>query len=156
MNIEIENLKQNSLTEVKTYYRPILDPFTLPIVKRSSQAYSIFLEIWDRDYISYFEQCYLLMLNAQSRVLAYRNVSNGGITGTLIDVRIVYQTALLCNATSIIIAHNHPSGRLEPSNNDLLITKKLASAGEILNIEFSDHLIISPNRYYSLSDNGLI
>lgn len=156
MNKEILNLKENSLVEVKTYFKPTIDPLSLPFVKNSSQAYDVFYQIWDHDNLCHIEQVYMLMLNAQSRVMAYRLLSTGGISSTLIDIRVVFQTALLSNAVSIILAHNHPSGTLNPSQSDINITKRVIDAGNILNIEFFDHLIITSNGYLSMIDHGFV
>lgn len=81
----------------------------------------------------------------------------GGITGTVIDVRIILQYALKSNACSIIVSHNHPSGNLEPSNADIQITKKIKEAAKLMDISLLDHLIITTgDKYYSMADKGMI
>ena len=84
------------------------------------------------------------------------NVSEGGISGTIVDTRLIMQSVLLSNAKKIIIAHNHPSGNTQPSAQDSFITSKVKKACELFDIEFCDHLIISPESYYSFGDDGRI
>ena len=82
-------------------------------------------------------------------------ISIGGISGTVVDVRCIYQAALKASASSILLAHNHPSGNNEASDADIKITKKLKEAGELLNISLLDHLILMPEGYTSMADEGL-
>ena len=83
-------------------------------------------------------------------------LSKGGMTGTLVDTRLVMKQALDVGATAIILAHNHPSGTLKASNADLAITKKLKEAGELLDIKILDHLIITQEAYFSFADEGIL
>jgi DNA repair protein RadC len=82
------------------------------------------------------------------------NVSEGGISGTYVDTKLIMQSAILSNASKIILAHNHPSGTLIPSVQDSMVTSRVKKAGEFLDIELLDHLIITPESYYSFGDNG--
>jgi DNA repair protein RadC len=95
-----------------------------------------------------------LLLNRANKVLGVMNVSDGGISCTAVDTRLIMQSVILSNATQIIIAHNHPSGNLQPSAEDTYITKRVKKACEILNVELLDHLIITSENYYSFGDNG--
>ena len=81
--------------------------------------------------------------------------SKGGITGTMVDVRLVFKTALELGATAIILCHNHPSGTLVPSDADKQITKKLKLAGDSLDVKVLDHLIVTETNYYSFVDDGI-
>jgi DNA repair protein RadC len=90
------------------------------------------------------------------KVLAHDTLSRGGIAGTVVDVRIVIKSALEKLASSIIVAHNHPSGNLKPSAMDIDMTKKLKAACAIMDIELRDHLIVGHNTYYSFLDNGML
>ncbi len=83
-------------------------------------------------------------------------VSKGGISGTVTDVRIILQAALKSNASGLIICHNHPSGNLNPSESDTKITQKIKEAGNVMDIQLLDHLIINDEDYYSFADNGLL
>lgn len=102
------------------------------------------------------EEFWVIYLNNSNKVVYKNQLSKGGITGTVVDVRIVFKMALEHNATAIILAHNHPSGVLQPSDADIQVTKKLKQAGENLDIRVLDHLIVTENNYYSFADNGKI
>jgi DNA repair protein RadC len=101
------------------------------------------------------EEFWVLYLNNSNKVIYKEQLSKGGITGTVVDVRLIYKTALEQNATSIILSHNHPSGKLQASDADLQITKKLKAAGEQLDIKVLDHIIITENGYLSFQDEGI-
>ena len=101
------------------------------------------------------EEFWVLYLNNSNKVLHKSQLSKGGITGTIVDVRIIFKTALECNATSLILAHNHPSGKLLASNADIEITKKLKIAGQQMDILVLDHVIITESGFYSFSDEGI-
>ena len=103
------------------------------------------------DYREYF---YILCLNRNNKVLGYCQISAGGLTGTMADVRMIMQTALKSNSCSIILSHCHPSGNLEPSEADKDLTKKIQEAGKVLDIAVLDHLIITSESYYSFTDEG--
>jgi len=101
------------------------------------------------------EEFWVLYLNNSNKVIYKSQLSKGGITGTVVDVRLLFKTALEHNATSIILTHNHPSGKLQASDADAAITKKLKLAGEQLDIRILDHIIITENGYYSFHDEGI-
>ncbi len=98
----------------------------------------------------------ILLLNRNNRVIKIDTISKGGVSGTVVDAKILFKKALDNLASSIILAHNHPSGNLKPSRQDITITNKLIEAGKILDISVLDHLIISEKGYYSFKDEGLI
>lgn len=100
-------------------------------------------------------------LEIENRFVSYKvetalNISKGGVTGTVVDLRILFKLALEKNATAVILVHNHPSGKLQPSEADLAITKKIKEAGKIMDINILDHFIITEYDYYSFADNGLL
>jgi DNA repair protein RadC len=101
------------------------------------------------------EEFWILYLNNSNKVIHKAQLSKGGITGTVVDIRIVFKTAFEQNATSIILTHNHPSGKLMASQADIEITKKLKLAGEQLEILILDHIIITEAGYYSFQDEGI-
>ena len=100
------------------------------------------------------EEFWVLYLNNSNKILSKMQLSKGGITGTLVDSRLVFQKALELKATSIILSHNHPSGSLTPSNADRQLTQKIKMAGAALDIKVLDHLIITQNNYFSFADNN--
>lgn len=125
-------------------------------ITSSASAEVAFRQIFDADLINWREEFILLCLNNSNKVLGFYKVSSGGMTGTVADVRMIYTLAINALSTGIIVAHNHPSGTLEPSKADRDLTKTLARAGEILSIRLLDHIIITEESYYSFADNGLI
>lgn len=101
------------------------------------------------------EEFWVLYLNNSNKVIYKSQLSKGGITGTVVDVRLIFKLALEHNATAIILSHNHPSGKLLASDADKEITKKLKFAGEQLDIKVLDHIIITENGYLSFQDEGI-
>lgn len=102
------------------------------------------------------EEFWVLYLNVANKILQKSQLSKGGMTQTTVDIRLLFRTALETGATSIIIAHNHPSGNTAPSEADRQLTKKIADAGKNLDIRLFDHLIITENAYLSFADEGFI
>ncbi|MEO1030922.1 RadC family protein [Winogradskyella sp.] len=102
------------------------------------------------------EEFWILYLNNSNKILHKNQLSKGGITGTLVDVRLVLKNALEVGATALILCHNHPSGTLKPSKSDRDITRKLKSAAQSLDIKVLDHLIITEKAYFSFADEDLL
>lgn len=102
------------------------------------------------------EEFWVVLLNRKHEVMRYKSVSSGGISGTVADPRLIFSWAVTENASAIILAHNHPSGNLQPSEADKRLTQQLRKAGEVLEILVADHLIITDRGYYSFADNGLL
>lgn len=102
------------------------------------------------------EQFWIILLNRSHEVIARRKISEGGVAGTVVDAKVVFKIAVELLASSIILAHNHPSGNLKPSQADKLLTEKLVQAGNVMNVNVLDHLIVSENGYYSFADEGEI
>lgn len=101
------------------------------------------------------EEFWVLYLNNSNKVVYKAQLSKGGITGTVVDIRLIFKTAFEQNATSVILSHNHPSGKLQASDADLEITKKLKLAGSQLDVKVLDHIIITENGYLSFQDEGI-
>ncbi len=116
----------------------------------------MFIENWNPDTLDYVEEFKILLMNRANAVLGLMAISKGGISGTVTDVRIILQAALKSNASGLIVCHNHPSGNLNPSESDTKITKKIKEAGNIMDIQLLDHLIISNEDYYSFADQGML
>jgi DNA repair protein RadC len=122
-------------------------------VKSSETVYKLFHPLMgDLEH----EEFWLLMLNRANRILGKFKVSQGGLSGTVIDTRIILKKALDNLASSIIVCHNHPSGNKQPSDADVKITEKLKKAAEMLEIKLLDHVIIADKSYFSFADEGLI
>ncbi|MEN0006320.1 MAG: DNA repair protein RadC [Bacteroidota bacterium] len=131
--------------------RQLTDVRERPQIKSSSDAFNVIAPLlMDLPH----EEFWLLLLNRANRVLSRLRVSSGGITGTVVDARVVFRKAIEGQACTIILTHNHPSGNLNPSQADIDLTKKLKAAGQTLDINVIDHLIISEKGYYSFADEG--
>jgi DNA repair protein RadC len=102
------------------------------------------------------EEFWMILLNRANKVIRMENLSRGGISGTVVDVRLIAKAALEHNTSSVILGHNHPSGNLKPSQTDLDITKKIKEALRLFDINLFDHLIIGDRNYYSFTDEGII
>jgi len=151
----MEKIDLTTITFVKLRYESKVKPSDRPKVNCSNDAYQLFINNWDWETITHIETMKLMLLNRANRVMGITNLSTGGTNGCIIDVKVIFQYAILANASSIILAHNHPSGSLKPSDADIAVTKKVHEAGKLFDIRLLDHLIITPDdRYYSLSDEG--
>lgn len=114
-------------------------------------------KIWNQDTMSINETFVIVMLNNANYVNGFYTLSQGGITGTLVDIRLLFAIVLKSLSTSIILAHNHPSGTLKPSESDKELTKKVTAAAKLFDISVLDHIILTPeNGYFSFSDESLI
>ena len=106
--------------------------------------------------IEVFEQIFLITLNQANNIVSVTKISQGGIFGTVVDLRLVAKYALEGLATSIILVHNHPSGTLKTSSQDINLTKKVQAGMELLDIRLLDHLIVTKDGYYSFADGGIM
>ncbi len=126
-------------------------------ISSSRQAYEYLISLYEPGQVAHIERFFILLLNRNNKVLGGHLVSIGGVGGTVVDPKNIFQSALLANASAIILCHNHPSGSLTPSQQDIAITKKLKEAGNYLDILVNDHIIISPEGcYYSFADEGMM
>lgn len=126
------------------------------LITTSYDAMKVFREHFDADEMDYRESFFALYLNQANKVLGIKKISECGISSTLVDVRIVMQAALLCNASGIIVAHNHPSGNLKPSSCDIKMTNRIKDAAKIMSISLLDHIILTSDAHMSFADEGLI
>lgn len=120
------------------------------------EVFGFILSKWDMDIIEFQEECKIILVNRANFVLGIYELSKGGITGTVVDIRVILSVALKCNASGIILVHNHPSGNLKPSEADRKITRKLKDACNLLEINLIDHLIISKYGYFSFTQDGFV
>jgi len=122
-------------------------------ISRSTDAFEIFKSlIGDLPY----EEFWILMLSKANRVIKKVRISEGGVSGTVVDPKKIYKIALDHHASSLILGHNHPSGNIQPSEADQKITKKIKECGILLDIAVLDHIIIGDDRFYSFADEGTI
>ncbi|WP_267406220.1 MULTISPECIES: DNA repair protein RadC [unclassified Chryseobacterium] len=124
-----------------------------PTISSSNSAYLVL-----KNHLSDLrtEEFWEIFLNQSNKIIHIAQLTQGGISQSIVDVRILFKTALEHFSTGIIIAHNHPSGNLKPSREDIEITQKVKEAGKLLTIQLLDHLIITQNSYFSFSDEGLL
>lgn len=140
------------LAEIKISYVN-KNPTKTKIVS-SNDVYNLILDHWDNKTIELQEEVKIILLNNANVVLGVHELSKGGISQCTIDLKIILAIAIKCLAAAIIIVHNHPSGTLFPSVNDVSVTTKLRKACDLVEIKLLDHLIISNHGYISLADNG--
>lgn len=108
------------------------------------------------DDLEIYESFFTIYMNNQNKIIGWSKISQGGITGTTVDPRIIFKYAIESLATGIIMVHNHPSGNLKPSDSDIILTDKIKQGGKILEIKLLDHLILNKECYFSFADNGKI
>jgi DNA repair protein RadC len=148
---------QTNIAEVCLIYKSKVKASDRKKISSSRDAYQAFLDSWNTDTIEFLEEFKILLMNRSNSVLGILEISKGGISGTVSDVRVIFAAAIKGNASGIICAHNHPSGNLNPSESDTRLTDKLKNAGNLMDIQLLDHLIITTEGdYYSYADNGLI
>ncbi len=143
-----------AVSEVQLVYKNRVPYTTRPTIKSSKDAYPLFLGTWDSNKIDLQEQFKVLFLNRCNQALAIAEISCGGITGTVVDTRLILSTALKLHATVLVLCHNHPSGNLSPSVQDEKLTETIKNAAVLLDIRILDHLILSSEGYYSFADEG--
>lgn len=145
------------VAEIEISYKTNVLPEDRVVISQSQDCYNVFKSIYDVNKIEYQEMFYVMLLNKANHVLGVNLVSSGSVDGTIVDVKKCFQAAIVANASSMIVSHNHPSGRLVPSESDIKLTKQIKEGGKILNIQLLDHIIISlTNNYYSFADEGLL
>lgn len=123
---------------------------------KSSQQAADFIRQFYSDDIGIFESFFLLILNRACNTIAYAKISQGGTAGTVVDTKIVCKYAIDSLGSAVILAHNHPSGTLTPSEQDIRVTDTLKKALAIFDIQVMDHVILTEESYYSFADNGII
>ena len=147
----------NHVTEVELIYKSKVKASERPKITQSKDAYIIFKSHWDENKIELQEQFKIMLLNRANKVLGIYEMSTGGITSTVVDIKLIFSSALKACACSLILAHNHPSNNLKPSREDEQLTSKIKSAGTFLDIKLMDHIILgSEEGYYSFADEGLL
>ena len=102
------------------------------------------------------EEFWMILMKRNNEVIRKEMISRGGVSGTVVDAKLIFKKALEMTSSAIILAHNHPSGNLKPSEEDIRLTKKISQAGKALDIAVLDHLIITDNDFYSFSDNEML
>jgi DNA repair protein RadC len=158
MNHKIKAIIQNAclLAEYKLSCSMKVKQSELFPVLSSKDAYAYLKTCYEAGTIAYKEFFYVLFLNRANKVMGYSKISEGGITGTVADPRIILQLALMAGASALVLCHNHPSGGLKPSRQDEELTERIKQAAKYLDITVMDHVILSEEGYLSFADEGLL
>ena len=156
--MERTNTKADLLVveEIQLVYKSKIKASERPQITNSEDAYHLLCKCWDEGKIEFIEEFKVLLLNRANKVLSLFEVSTGGVTGTVADPRVILVAALKRNAVAMILSHNHPSGNLKPSRADEELTTKIKNAAAFHDMKILDHLIVSPEGYYSFADEGLL
>jgi len=144
------------VAEVGLTYKTRQPVSELPQITDPQAAATILRPLFDEDTMQLQEQFIVLMLNADKRCLGWSLISKGSSTGTIVDLKHIFQIVLLSNAESLILAHNHPGGRLKASTADIALTRQVQQAAQLLNLTVDDHLILSAEGYLSMKASGLL
>lgn len=143
------------IKEIEIFYKSDTLKADRNKITSSVDAYAIFLKSYVSK-IEYQEVFSVMFLNNNNDVLGIKTISTGSITGTLVDIRLIFQTALKAHATGLILCHNHPSGNLKPSQADKDLTAKIKKGAQFLDIKLLDHLIITSENYTSFADDNIL
>ena len=147
-------IKTYKASEVKlTYVTKTPASQRIPI-KNAEDAASLFFMTWDMNTIEHIEQVKMILLNRANKVLGVADISKGGLSGSIVDTRVVLQYAIKSNAHAVILAHNHPSGNLDASEADIKITIRVQDALELVDIKLLDHLILVKDDQFVTIDDG--
>ena len=150
MKKDVDFTKMYKAAEVKlTYVTKNPTSHRIPI-KTAEDAACLFFMVWDITTIEHVEEVKMILLNRANQVLGVVHLSKGGLSGSIIDTRIILQYAIKANASAVILAHNHPSGNLGASDADISITKRVRDALELMEIKLLDHLILTYEEKYSI------
>jgi DNA repair protein RadC len=124
-----------------------------PLVSSSRDAYNYFESLVED---KVHEEFWILLLNRNNRVIGRTKISEGGVHGTVVDPKIIFRHALEALASSVVLCHNHPSGNIRPSEQDIRLTQKIKEAGKFLEVNVLDHIIVGEKSYFSFSDEGML
>lgn len=145
---------KNTIAEIQLSYYP--NKSSKIKVSNSQDAFNCLLDNWNMNTIQLQEEFKVLLLNRANEVQGMCSLSKGGITGTIVDIRMLFAVVLKSACCNIILCHNHPSGNLKPSQADKSLFRKVVNAAELLDVQVLDNLIISMDGYFSFSDEGII
>ena len=145
----------NRPPKVRIVYSKKLKASERPKIGSAQEVVGLLRELWSSQ-MEVREEFLVLLLDRDNRVLGYQLLSKGGLNATVVDLRLLFSMALESLATSIIIAHNHPSGSLRPSEQDIAITRKIKESGKTMDIQVLDHIIITKESHFSFADDGLL
>jgi DNA repair protein RadC len=142
---------ENNIPEITLKYRGT----SINTVKLCSpmDTYNLLMQMYDADTLEYLESSIVLYLNRANKLIGYQKIGLGGISGVVMDKRVILATALTSGSSAIIVSHNHPSGNLKASNSDIEITRTLKDACKLLDIDLLDSLIVTKEGYHSILED---
>src|SRR6478609_935677 len=149
-------MKLYEVAEIQLTYSGNVKPSLRPKITSSRDAFCIFKQTWDENKIEFIEQFRVMLTNRAQKVLGIVEISTGGVSGTVADPKVIFGAALKAGASGLLMAHNHPSGNLTPSQSDIDLTRRMREGGKFLEIQVLDHLIVTAEGYYSFADEGLL
>lgn len=148
---------KSKVNEIKVSYSERIKSDFWHQIKSSMDAAELLYDHWDSNTIGLHESFKVILLNNNNKVKGIYQLSKGGITGTMVDLRILFAVVLKTLSVGIILTHNHPSGTLKVSSTDREITQKIKKAAELFDIKLLDHIVLVPNGdYYSFADEGIL
>lgn len=148
---------EHKVNEIQISYKEKLRTLKSPSITNSKEVAQLLFNNWDADTIGLHETFMIVLLNRSNKVKGIYPLSHGGITGTLVDMRILFAIVLKTLSVGIVLAHNHPSGQLLASEMDKQLTQKIQRAAQLFDVKVLDHIILAPEgTYYSFADNGLM
>lgn len=151
-----KHLLQLAAAEVRLVYKTKVKASDRVQLNNSVETYKFLIATWDQNKLELQEQFKVILMNNKNRVLGLYELSTGGVASTSADPKLIFMAALKANASTIIVAHNHPSGDPQPSMVDKNLTKKIKEAGRLLDISVHDHIVVARHFYYSFADMGLM
>lgn len=154
--MENTNEKKYQVAEILLSYKSNVKPSLRPKINGSKDAYNVLSENWDNNKLEFVEQFKIMLTNRANKVLGIFEVSTGGVSGTVADPKLIFAAAIKAAASGLILAHNHPSGNLSPSQADIDLTRKLKEGGRLLEVQLLDHIILTTEGYYSFADEGML
>ncbi len=144
------------VSEIKLTYTRKVKANDRPRVRSSKEAYQLFRDNWNDLTINLFEEFKIMLLDRNKRCMGIVPISQGGVSRTVVDPKLVFASALKARACSVILGHNHPSGNISPSEADKRLTQKLVKGGQYLSLDILDHIIVTDEHYSSFADLGLV
>ncbi len=146
----------STVAEIRLSYSSKVKPSERPKITSSADAAEVLRCKWKKNRLGFVEEFKVLLLTRSNQVLGIVSISQGGLSGTVADPKLIFAAALKASASSILLAHNHPSGNLKPSEADIRLTRKLKEAGQFLDLPVLDHIILTQESYFSFADEGLL
>ena len=148
--------KSPLLSEVKLSYKTKIPASQRPQITSPERAVELLRSVWEEGQLELREEFLVLLLDNAKQCLGWSKISSGGATATIVDPAAVLRVALVTNAQSIILAHNHPSGNLDASRADIELTDRIVKAGKMLGVEVSDHILLTAEGYKSFREGRLL